>query len=195
MTGATNISNDNILCRGIAEGNVRIFDYVFLTYYSGLVTYAMRLGIDRMTSEDVVQDFFMKLWNRREDIIFNTSLKSYLFTSVRNRCLDIIKHRKVTDRKMQEHTAFSKEASDSRDYLVESELQQRIDLALEHLPEKCRKIFVMNQIEGMRPSEIAAMENISVRTVEGHIGKAYRLLRQELGDMLFAIFLIMTGNW
>lgn len=194
MTGATNISNDNILCRGIAEGNVRIFDYVFLTYYSGLVTYAMRLGIDRMTSEDVVQDFFMKLWNRREDIIFNTSLKSYLFTSVRNRCLDIIKHRKVIGRKMQENTVSAGDASVSRDYLVESELQQRIDLALEHLPEKCRKIFVMNQIEGMRPAEIAARENISVRTVEGHIGKAYRLLREELGDMLFSIFLILTSN-
>ncbi|MFV0390777.1 MAG: sigma factor-like helix-turn-helix DNA-binding protein [Paludibacteraceae bacterium] len=67
---------------------------------------------------------------------------------------------------------------------VESDLRERIDKAIAKLPEKCRKIFVMNLFDGIKPVEIADREGISVRTVEGHIGKAYKLLREELKPYL-----------
>lgn len=189
MMGNNRNIEDTILSKGILEGNRRIFDYIFLSHYSGLVIYATRLGLDMTAAEDAVQDVFLNLWNQRAKIYFTTSVKAYLFTCVRNKCYNILKHRK-TSLNIQNLASAAVNDVDSRDYVIESELRKRIDEAIARLPEKCRKIFILNQIEGIRPAKIAIMENISIRTVENHIGKAYRLLRQDLGDMLFVIFLL-----
>lgn len=172
---------DKVLIQGLIEGNVKIFDYLFLHYYSGLVVYATNLGITQNVAEDIVQDFFLKLWIDRKSLSITNSLKNYLFIAIRNRCYDYFRHQKVEERAKE---TFVHENNDTifmeRDYTVESDLRERIDKAIAKLPEKCRKIFIMNIFDGVKPIGIAEREGISVRTVEGHIGKAYKLLRKEL---------------
>jgi len=185
-------ASEIILQQGLAEGNVRIFDYLFHHYYSGMVVFAMKLVNEKEVAEDIVQEFFFKLWSEREKRSINQSLKSYFFSSVRNRCLDHLRHKKVCEkadsfiaREMQQNIF------EEHNFLVESELRERIHDAISKLPEKCRKIFVMNRLEGFKPSEISEKENISVRTVEGHIGKALKLLREELQPYLPAYIIAL----
>ena len=88
----------------------------------------------------------------------------------------------------------SEEGFNDRDHLAESDLRELINMAIGKLPDKCRKIFIMNRFKHMKPAEIAELEGVSVRTVEGHIGKAYKLLRKELKPYLPAtlIALLLT---
>jgi len=173
--------HEEILVQGLAEGNVSIFDYLFHFHYSGLVVYAMKIVREKTIAEDIVQDLFFKLWRDREKLVINQSIKSYLFTSTKNRCLDFLRHQKVSD-KAKDH--FSRESDmeliNEDNYLVESELKEIIEMAMEKLPEKCKQIFILNKLQGFKPDEIAEKEDISIRTVEGHIGKAFKILRVEL---------------
>ena len=88
-------SEEKILLNGLAEGNVRIFDYLFMHYYAGLVAYAIKLGVDKDAAEDMVQDFFFKLWNNRTTLTIKDTLKSYFFVSIKNKCLDHFRHQKT----------------------------------------------------------------------------------------------------
>lgn len=183
-------NEDRILIEGISEGNVKIFDFVFLHYYSGLVAYAVQLGISKSVAEDIVQEFFLKFWINRESITISGSLKNYLFISIRNKCYDYFRREKVKE-KLHESIKLEEQnlSDEDKDFSVEGELRERIEAAIERLPAKCRKIFIMNRFEGLKPAEIAIAEDISVRTVEGHVGKAIKLLRKELKPYLPAFII------
>lgn len=183
---------DNILIQGLAEGNSRIFDYIFLHYYSVLVAYVVKQGITNAAAEDIVQDFFIKLWLNRNSLSINGSLKNYFFTSIRNRCYDYFRHEKVEE-KAKEVILLDNESEKytDRDHIAESDLRELINMAVEKLPEKCKKVFIMNRFKHMKPADIAEIEGVSVRTIEGHIGKAYKLLRKELKPYLPATLIAL----
>jgi len=185
---------DKILIQGLAEGNSRIFDYIFLHYYSVLVAYVIKQGIDNAAAEDIVQDFFIKLWINRNSLSITESLKNYFFISIKNKCYDYFRHEKVEEKAKEMLLLDSEESFNDRDHLAESDLRELINMAIGKLPDKCRKIFIMNRFKHMKPAEIAELEGVSVRTVEGHIGKAYKLLRKELKPYLPAtlIALLLT---
>jgi RNA polymerase sigma-70 factor (ECF subfamily) len=174
-------ASEIVLQQGLIEGNVRIFDYLFQHYYSGLVVFAIKIVHEKEVAEDIVQEFFYRLWSDRNKLVITKSIKSYFFTSVKNKCFDYMRHQKV--RKKTEDLIgkeILQESITERDFIIEMELKERIEQAIERLPEKCRKIFILNRMEGYKPDKIAEKENISIRTVEGHIGKALRLLREDL---------------
>lgn len=182
--------HERILVDGLREGNLKIFDYLFHYYYSGLVVFAFRYTGSMQAAEDLVQDFFFHLWLNREKTVIRQSLKSYFFSAVKNKSLDFLKHQKIEKKAETELKFFRPDPAVEQQFLVESELEEQVNSALSKLPEKCRKIFMMNRFEGLKPDQIAEMENISVRTVEGHIGKAIRILQTELKPH-FPDFMIM----
>lgn len=181
--------NNDILLAGLSEGNQRIFDYIFATYYSGLVAFGVKLGARTDEAEDIVQDIFMNLWLARKSLEIKVTVKTYLFTSVANRTLNLLRHRKVKEKTSEiiENIYYPKYTE--RDFLTEQELKSQLQAAIGNLPEKCRRIFEMYRRDGKTTAEIAQAEGISVRTVEGHIGKAYKLLRTELSD-IFPMYII-----
>ena len=185
---------DKILIQGLVEGNSKIFDYIFLHYYSVLVAYVIKQGIDNAAAEDIVQDFFIKLWINRNSLSITESLKNYFFISIKNKCYDYFRHEKVEEKAKEMLLLDSEEGFNDRDHLAESDLRELINMAIGKLPDKCRKIFIMNRFKHMKPAEIAELEGVSVRTVEGHIGKANKLLRKELKPYLPAtlIALLLT---
>lgn len=190
-----NISYEQILWEGLKEGNQKIFDYLFHYYYSGLVVFSFSYVDDMNTAEDLVQDFFFNLWLNREKINIHQSIKSYFFSAVKNRSLDFLKHRKVGIRIVNEMKYMQLNAKEEPDFFVESELDKQIKEALGKLPEKCRKIFLMNRFDGVKPEKIAKEENISIRTVEGHIGKAIKILRTELKPHFPAFAIMLLIIW
>ncbi|HKM94810.1 MAG TPA: RNA polymerase sigma-70 factor [Prolixibacteraceae bacterium] len=172
--------HDQILIEGLKQGNRIIYDYLFHLYYSGLVVYVKSIIENSQAAEDIVQDFFISIWVNREKLSISKSIKSYFFTSVRNRSIDLIRQQKTKPEKTPIFPEELPDSDNSYNYLIESELRTMIDSAISKLPPVCRDIFVLNRFEGIKPSEIAVQKGISVRTVETHIGKALKIMKQEL---------------
>jgi RNA polymerase sigma-70 factor, ECF subfamily len=179
----------------LKEGDQTAFELLFHFYYPGLVMYSVQFTTDRMEAEEIVQDFFVRFWQKHQQIILTDSLKSYLFLCVKNGSLNYLKHKKVEEkyiRKMAElsshHLAYDP------DLYVASELQEKLKNAIDLLPEKCREIFIMSRMRGMKNEEIAADLDLSKRTVETQISKALKVLRVELKDYVGLMILLGICN-
>lgn len=162
-------------------GDEDAFNFIFRDYYAGLVLFAMDFIPDQDKAEEIVQGVFVKLWEDREKIIIHTSLKAYLLRSVQNKCLDNIKHRQI--RKKYEGVLLRESITGkSENDFLSYELKEKIEEAVNNLPEKARKIFRMSRFGNKKYREIAEALNISIKTVEANIGKALAILRKELKD-------------
>ena len=173
----------------------RTFEELFRSFFPSLVLFAQKYVPDQDTAKDIVHNVFINLWEKRQQVDTDSPLKSYLFTSVHNRCLNYIRDQKKFDK---DETRFqrldSTEFSDGVDRLEEQELEQRIFDALQALPEKCREIFNMNRFEGLKYAEIAQKLGISVKTVETQMSKALKILREKLIDYLGMIILFILTH-
>ncbi|MEM1000024.1 MAG: RNA polymerase sigma-70 factor [Bacteroidota bacterium] len=177
----------------LRNGDRGAFEALFREHYAVMVRFARKFISDPAEAEEVVQDLFVQLWEKRNQLKLNTSIRSYLFTAVRNRCLNAIKHQKVRDQHAEAvRNATPRREADASESLEAAELQVRIQGAIEKLPTRCREVFVLSRFEGKKYQEIAEQLAISPRTVETQIGKALKLLRRDLADYLPALmYLIM----
>jgi RNA polymerase sigma-70 factor (ECF subfamily) len=141
-------------------------------------------------AEDVVQKMFCKLWEQRTQLNIKTSVKSYLYRAVHNSCLNKIKQAKARFEHNQRYAYSMPEAAGSNS-VEYSELQLQIGKVLEELPPKCREVFEMSRMQHLSYAEIAGKLNISTNTVENHIAKALKLLRNSLKEFL-AILVMLT---
>lgn len=141
-------------------------------------------------ARDVVQDVFVALYANKGMFQINTSLKSYLFKCVYNACLNNLKQQKVYAHH-HEHLKKNTTHIDGHDAVLKTELEEKIRIAVESLPDQCRKIFKMNRYEGMKNSEIATELGISIRTVETQISKALTILRASLIDYLVLLLILL----
>ena len=140
---------------------------------------------DRDDVEDLVQDFFVSLWIEAPHLQINSSLRSYLFSAIKNRCLDFQKHHKVIE-KYKSFILFAAEnEDDSADhYFAESELRQAIEIALSKLPPRCREVFELSRLNGLSNQEISDKLGISKRTTELQISNSLKIIRKELAYYL-----------
>ncbi len=161
--------------------DIQSFEELFRQYYQMLCSYAIRFVDDGDTAEEIVQDLFYRLWEKRGELQINTSVKSYLFSAVHNRCLKFIEHRNVELKYRNYYLKHESEVdNEPHDAHNVHELQGIIDRTLNSLPERCGRIFRLNRFEGLKYHEIAQKLSISVKTVEANMGKALKLLRKNL---------------
>jgi RNA polymerase sigma-70 factor, ECF subfamily len=176
----------------IREGDDKAYEYVFKTYYEDLARYAFSILKKSEDSEDLVQQVFVNFWEKREQTIISGSLKSYLFRSVHNQCLNKIKHDKVKANYVVHSQYYdTKYHSEVEEELEGKELAEKIEMVIESLPNQCRKIFVMNRMEALKYKEIADKLDISIKTIENQIGKALKILRGSLGSYLTSLMAII----
>lgn len=182
-------SDDLSLFNDFRSGNNRNFDYFFDKYYQGLCVYANRMVDSRSASEDIVQDFFIKLWENRPRLEIKTDIKSYFLRSIHNRCLDYLARQRVRqDHKTNQLKSISEE--ELWEYpLLDFELEQRLQKAINELPDGIRETFIMNRFEGLSYQEIAEKENVSVKAIEYRISKALSILRLDLQEYLVLVIL------
>ncbi len=167
------------------SGNKESFNYFFDYYYSGLCIYANNYTGDLSTSEEVVQDVFVRFWEKRQTIDIENSVRFYLFRTVYNQCMNLLKHKKVENNYLQQHEFRSNDLYEEQWSLYnESELRLALDLALSKLPDRCREIFQLSRFENLRNKEIADKLGITEKTVENQITKALKVLRKELKEFL-----------
>lgn len=151
-----------------------------MTYYVPLCNYANSLLSDKLLAEDVVQDMFLHLWKNNDSLTINSTLKSFLFTSVKNKVYENARSRKSYQRALDSYkhkhsTATTDLSAESDKYMS----MERLSSLLRHLPPKCRNVFALNKLNGLTYTEIAQSEGISVKTVENHMIKALKILRTE----------------
>ncbi|MEM7373963.1 MAG: RNA polymerase sigma-70 factor [Bacteroidota bacterium] len=169
------------------------FEVLFKTYYSGLHAYALRYVDDPAQADEVVQEVFAQLWEKRSTINIQSSLKSYLFRAVHNHCLNLIKHQKVRETYRTHVEANRAEFQvDETDSMIEVDIKESIMEGIASLPKQCAKVFRMNRLEGFKYREIAEKLGISQKTVEAQMAKAMRRMRVYLKDHLPLLLLIMA---
>lgn len=193
-SGSNTVLQEKQLFLDFQGGRQAFFDYFFDKYYQGLCVYAFRIVKSKSEAEDIVGDFFVRILENRKNIRIESSVKSYFIRSVHNRCLDYLAHQKVVASHEFYQLKMMKE-EDFHEYpLIDTELKQQIEKAIQNLPDGIRETFILNRFEGLKYQQIADHENISVKTVEYRISKALNLLRKELGDYLpFLIFMSKLG--
>lgn len=160
------------------------FRALYLANAPRLMSYASKY-VDGYTAEDIVQEVFLKVWQKQTFLLTTEGLKTYLFRSVQNACLDYLKHQVVADNYMDAVTRKLKieelyfnddptfmEAEDERIHSIYHEIGK--------LPEKCREVFTLAYLNEKKSAEIAAMLNISTRTVEAQLYKALKMIRSAL---------------
>lgn len=172
------------------------FSEMYLTYYSKLVRFAREFVILEEDAENITQDVFTDLWERRDSMDHVENMNAYLFRLVKNRCLDHLKH-KIFEQKYVEvmQTSFEIELNlklqsldrfDGSDMSVGNDTEILVRAAINSLPKRCRDIFLLSRMEGLKYKEISERLGISVNTVECQMGIALKKLRVKLGMCLAA---------
>jgi len=164
------------------------FEELFKAYFTPLMAFSRRILGDEDDAREVVHQVFINLWEKRREIDLSTSLKSYLFTSVNNRSLNVIRDRKKFSSGEVPELAGEWDVSTQIEAM---ELEEKIRAAIESLPERCREIFELNRFDGLKYSEIALQLDISVKTVENQMTKALKILRDQLGKYLTILLCLL----
>ena len=176
----------------LEEGDIKAFEMLYNEQYKSLCHFAQRFVLDLDTAREIVQGVFVSIWEKRTSLPVEISLKTYLYTSVRNRCLDYLKHQNVENEYEKMRIREIKESGnnsfnaidDPLDGLITKELENAINDAIGDLPDKCREIFELCKYQGLKYREIAEELNISVKTVETQMSRAIYSLKKKLSVFL-----------
>lgn len=167
-------------------GDVKAFEAIFRTYYDQLCSFSERILRSPDAARDAVQDVFVRIWEQRQSCQGCNNLKAYLFTAVRNRSFKMLRHSAVVRRSHDQMTRESRgcavgaaPASPEANAQL-AELTAAVQRTIDDLPDRCREAYLLHRQHGMSYSEIAELMGVSARTVENHIARALRGLREGL---------------
>lgn len=183
---------------GMKQDDPATFQQLYAHYYLALCVYARRFTRSKEIAEEVVQEVFLKLWEHQRQLTISDSLKGYLYTAVRNQCLDHLKHLQVVHKFDEYYSHLLKEAEDLYIFSQESgdaimianELEKSVTEAIDSLPEQCRKIFMMSRFDGLKHQVIADNLGVTINTVQRQISIALEKLRVAL-KKYFTLFLLL----
>lgn len=177
------------------------FKQLFDAYYGRLIVHALRFVDTQAEAEDVVDDVFYELWKKIDTVDLDSGMVAYLYRAVTTRALNVLRHKNVAAVRIEMLEVIGERrldfiAEDDTERDVESEeIARNIRDAVNELPERCRQIFILSYVNGLKNKEIADAMNISVRTVEAQIYKALRFMREKLKYLLtFFAFLAEFFN-
>ena len=178
------ISVESVWAAQIRAGNADAFEKLFNAYCQPLINFAARYAKDVALAENMVQDVFLKIWKNREQLDPGLNIRAYLYTAVKNAALKHLRHADIRQKSVDRIKGLTAPARTPEDDLTEQELTDSIQRAIASLPDRCHKIFCMNRFDGLTYAEIAEVQNVSVKTVETHMGRALKSLRKQLLQFL-----------
>jgi RNA polymerase sigma-70 factor, ECF subfamily len=176
--------NETELLASLREGSEQAYDGIFRAHYAQLVGLAESMLRDRAEAEEVAQDVMLELWRRRHHLTVESSLRAYLLRATRNRALNRIRHERVVKGGEGHAQLVTHTNPQGERQLVETEIETALQAAIAELPPRCREVFELSRVHGLRYAEIASAMEISVKTVEVQMGKALKLLRERLSRWL-----------
>jgi len=165
----------------IQKKDAQAFENFYKEHYKLFFLTACGYLKDARLAQEAVNDVFIKIWQEAETLSIQTSLKSYVYRSVVNRCLNELDKSKRDRQRMSELTQRPEHYIEPRE-MEDDELKVRLYRAIDELPEQCRKVFMMSRFDGLKQQEIADLLGISIKTVKNHITHALKLLQKVLRD-------------
>jgi len=189
-----NTKTDIELLQDLKDGDTSALNSIFRAYFPKLMRVAYSLTQDKEVSEELCQDVFVYLWKSKNKLEIKTSLKSYLFRAIKNRCYSHFRrtHESVFE-PINELTLHSNTELSADQEVQTLELHLIIEQAIASLPPKTRSVFLLSREEEMSYKEIAESLNISVKTVEYHMGSALSQLKsliETTGYVLWVVYLL-----
>lgn len=178
------------------------FENFYITWYSRVKYFARDYLLSEEEAENIAQDVFLEFYQKRDSLDFHINVIAYLFTSVKNKCIDYLRRKLLEQEaaaKIQEEfdlsfrMKFDSLEAFNLEGLSEDNIKNIIEKALESLPERCREIFVMSKIEGKKQKEIAEELGVSVKTIECQMTIAYKKLREELKNYLPLLLFLLSS--
>ena len=171
------------------------YQTLFRKYYPSLIFYATRL-VGEEDAEDVVQDVFVELWRRQESIEIGDQIQAFLYRVVYTRALNVLKHRNVESgycaamEEINQRRAefYQPDNNEVIRRIEDRELRKEIHDAINELPDKCKEVFKLSYLHDMKNKEIADALGVSLRTVEAHMNKALKFLRNRLNPLWIILF-------
>lgn len=162
------------------------FELLFRKYFPRLCAFSNKFLNDPEEAREVVQEAFMKIWETSEEIDPEESIKAYLYKITRNLSINKLRRRKIISRytEIYKIVYIDNHELSGLESLLGKELEENVALSVNNMPEKCRKIYELNRVEGLKYREIAELLKISVKTVEAQMSKALRSLREDLSEYL-----------
>ena len=173
--------SDTEIIQGLHRGDHQIYEYLFRSHYIALCHFCLKYVREPAIAEEIVQEIFAYLWEKRESIKITSSLKSYLYTAVKNKAINYLKlqlPKELSKEDLTEELASTEKPVEAD--LSSQEIHQLVQEAIDRLPEKCRIIFNLSRNSGLTYKEIAEELEISVKTVENQMIIALRKLREQL---------------
>ncbi|MFN8253067.1 MAG: RNA polymerase sigma-70 factor [Ferruginibacter sp.] len=186
------LQEDRSLAGQLMNKDEQAFEKVFKQFFRSLHTYAFTMVRDAYAAEEIVQQVFLKLWERAEQIQISGTVPAYLYRAVHNESLNYLKHQKVIS-KHQLYVAYhmKHEKDDMKDGLTAAAIEKEYTAALQQLPEQCRTVFQLSRFDQLKYREIAEQLGISVKTVEHQMGKALKILRYKLAEFLTLLIILL----
>ncbi|TWF45694.1 RNA polymerase sigma-70 factor (ECF subfamily) [Chitinophaga polysaccharea] len=171
---------EHLLLQKLAAGEQSAFQFLFNQHYRALCYFANSIVANDQEAEDLVQESFSKLWNKRTDFKTAANIKAFLFIATKNACLNFLKSRERLTIKEKEFSYLQTVDTGFDPLLTETEVIQQLYNEIEALPTQCRKIFKMSYLEGRKNEDIAVALRISYNTVRAQKLRALKLIRSSL---------------
>ncbi len=164
----------------VKSDNLQAYEDLFRRYYQELYRFAYSYLRDQVPAEEMAQEVFLYMWEKREQIEIKTTLKTYLYSAVKNKCLNYIKYEVPRKHELEESHLALMTVSQPEKVEDSEKLKRHISTAIDELPTKCRQIFVLSRNAGLTYEEIAEEMEISIKTVENQMSIALKKLRESL---------------
>jgi RNA polymerase sigma-70 factor (ECF subfamily) len=175
----------------LRNGHRETYEKLFHQHYKNLVLYAKKFVLDTEIARDIVQDVFIYLWEKRQQVQIQKSVSAYLFRAVRNACINHLKRESTKENYIKQFLLAINNGElnvekdeDVHELVVHKDLLKRIELIVESLPEQCKNMFRMSRFRGLKNKEIAEIYAVSPRTVETQIYRALKVLKEDLKSYL-----------
>ena len=179
------------LIKLLKKGDARAYSYMVDLYYKKLCDYASNLARDNFKSEDIVQNVIIRMWQQREKLNSNISIKNYLYKSVYNEFIDQYRKEIAVTKLEKKYIEGLDTAIEIKDVSETNRLITLVQNEIEQLPPKCKETFLLSKQDGLTYVEIAEYQNVSVNTVEKQMVKAFSILRKKMKErMMSFIFLL-----
>ena len=184
------MEKDFVFVEKLKNGDNNAYTLLMNDYYKNLCGYANLFTKDPSKSEDIVQNVFVKIWIYRKKIDPNIPIKKYLYKSVYNEFIDQYRKNKPVISLEEKYLKVIDTIIDDNSLDIET-LMMNVNREIDKLPEKCKRVFILNKKEGLTHNEIAEYLQISTKTVESHITRAFKILNQKLGNKIKSILIII----
>ncbi|WP_430426568.1 RNA polymerase sigma factor [Maribacter litoralis] len=182
------------LIKKLISGEEKAYILLLEKYHQQLNAYAVTLTHDQSTAQDIVQNVFLKTWKSRKKLNPEFSIRNFLYKCIYNEFLNSYQKNKTVVLLNQKYIEYSHEVAVEMDNNMMSKMMEIVNREINKLPPKCQKVFILSKKEGLTNSEIADYLDVSIKTVEAQITKAFRILKNKLGDKYETILLVIFNK-